>query len=460
MSPEGARRERRDLVGERVGTARRSGPSVREPRQRPMRSAAAGRGGSKGPSSRAAAVVCDLVVANVNLATMRSGEPYGCLRDGALAVTDGRIDWMGRRPERPRGLRGEVELDGHGQWLTPGLIDCHTHLVYAGNRAREFEQRLSGATYEEIARSGGGILSTVRATREASEGALVRESERRLASLLAEGVTTIEIKSGYGLDVASEIKILRVARGLCAAQGVDVRTTLLAAHALPPEYAGRSEDYIALVCDEMIPAAARERVVDAVDAFCEGIAFSPQEVRRVFEAARRARLPVKLHADQLSDLGGAALAAEYCALSADHLEYASADGVAALARSGTVAVLLPGAYYFLREQRAPPVAALRAAGVPVAIATDCNPGTSPVTSLILMLNMACTLFRLTPEEALRGVTANAARALGASDRGRLAAGMRADFVLWDVADPADLAYAVGANPLSGVVRQGNVIRWP
>jgi imidazolonepropionase len=403
---------------------------------------------------------CDLIVANVNLATMQSGTPYGAVRDGALALNDGRIAWIGRRAELPRNIRGEVELDGRGQWLTPGLIDCHTHLVHAGNRAREFEQRLAGASYEDIARSGGGILSTVRATREASDGELVRESERRLASLLAEGVTTVEIKSGYGLDVKSEIKMLRVARGLCAAQGVDVRTTLLAAHALPPEYAGRSRDYCALVCDEIIPAAARERVVDAVDAFCERIAFSPDEVRLVFDAARRLKLPVKLHADQLSDLGGAALAAEYSALSADHLEHTSAEGIAALARSGTVAVLLPGAYYFLREQRMPPVEGLRAAGVPIAVASDCNPGTSPVTSLLLMLNMACTLFRLTPDEALRGVTSNAARALGAADRGQLAPGMRADLALWDIVDPAELAYAVGANPLSGLVRQGNVIRWP
>jgi imidazolonepropionase len=403
---------------------------------------------------------CDLVIANVNLATMQPRARYGAVRDGAVASRDGRIVWIGSRSELPRGRRCEVELDGRGGWLTPGLTDCHTHLVYAGNRAHEFEQRLAGASYEEIARAGGGILSTVRATREASDGELVRESEPRLAGLLAEGVTTLEIKSGYGLELASELKMLRVARGLGAAQGIDVRTTLLAAHALPPEYAGRSGDYIALVCEEIIPAAARERVVDAVDAFCERIAFSPDEVRRVFDAARRARLPVKLHADQLSDLGGAALAAEFGALSADHLEHASTEGIAALAGSATVAVLLPGAYYFLGEKRQPPVAALRAAGVPMAIATDCNPGTSPVTSLLLMLNMACTLFRLTPEEALRGVTANAARALGASDRGLLGSGMRADFALWDIGDPAELAYAVGANPLSGLVRQGQVIRWP
>jgi len=382
---------------------------------------------------------CDLVVVNVALATMRSGIPYGAVRDGALAVRGGRIAWAGARALLPRSLHAAVELDGKAGWLTPGLIDCHTHLVYAGNRAREFEQRLQGASYEDIARAGGGIVSTVCATRAASEADLLRASEPRLASLLAEGVTMVEIKSGYGLDLANELKLLRVARGLCAAHGVDVQTTLLAAHAIPPEYAGRGDDYITLVCDEIIPAAVRERLADAVDAYCETIAFSPAQVRRVFEAAQRERLPVKLHADQLSDLGGAALAAEFGARSADHLECSNAHGLEAMARAGTVAVLLPGAYYFLREQRPPPVAGLRAAGVAMAVATDCNPGTSPVTSVLLMLNMACTLFGLTPEEALSGVTCNAARALGASDRGRLEVGMQADLALWDVGDPAELA---------------------
>jgi len=403
---------------------------------------------------------CDLVVVNVALATMRSGIPYGAVRDGALAVRGGRIAWAGARALLPRSLHAAVELDGKGGWLTPGLIDCHTHLVYAGSRAREFEQRLQGASYEDIARAGGGIVSTVCATRAASEADLLRASEPRLASLLAEGVTMVEIKSGYGLDLANELKLLRVARGLCAAHGVDVQTTLLAAHAIPPEYAGRGDDYITLVCDEIIPAAVRERLADAVDAYCETIAFSPAQVRRVFEAAQRERLPVKLHADQLSDLGGAALAAEFGARSADHLECSNAHGLEAMARAGTVAVLLPGAYYFLREQRPPPVAGLRAAGVAMAVATDCNPGTSPVTSVLLMLNMACTLFGLTPEEALSGVTCNAARALGASDRGRLEVGMQADLALWDVGDPAELAYALGANPLAGIVRRGNVLRWP
>ena len=400
----------------------------------------------------------DLVVVNVNLATMQDAR-YGVVRDGALAVCDERIVWLGPRAELPR-MRATVEIDGKGGWLTPGLIDCHTHLVYSGNRAHEFELRLQGATYEEIARAGGGILSTVRATRDASEAELLRASEMRLTRLLEEGVTTIEIKSGYGLDLETELKLLRVARGLCAAHGVEVRTTLLAAHALPPEYAGRADDYIALVCEEIVPAAVRDRLVDAVDAFCERIAFSPQQVRRVFECARQHGLPVKLHADQLSDFGGAPLAAEYGALSADHLEHASDEGIAALAVSGAVAVLLPGAYYYLRESRAPPVAKLRAAGVPIAVATDCNPGTSPVTSLLLMLNMACTLFRLTPEEAFAAVTHHAAAALGAADRGRLMTGARADLALWDVADPMELAYAIGANPLAGVVRGGIVVRWP
>jgi imidazolonepropionase len=403
---------------------------------------------------------CDLMVVNVALATMQPGTPYGAVRDGALAVRDGRIAWAGPRALLPRGLRATSELDGREGWLTPGFIDCHTHLVYAGNRAHEFEQRLHGASYEQIAHSGGGILSTVRATRTASEAELLRASEPRLMRLLAEGVTLLEIKSGYGLDAANELKQLRVARGLCAAHGVDVQTTLLAAHAVPPEYAGRTDDYVSLVCDEIIPAAVRERLADAVDAYCETIAFSPVQVRRVFEAARRQGLPVKLHADQLSDLGGAALAAELGARSADHLEYSSVDGIAAMARAGTVAVLLPGAYYFLRSNKTPPVDELRSAGVPIAIATDCNPGTSPVTSLLLMLNMACTLLRLTPEEALSGVTCNAARALGASDRGRLEVGLRADLALWEIGDPAELAYAVGASPLAGVVRRGNVVRWP
>jgi imidazolonepropionase len=402
---------------------------------------------------------CDLLIVNAGVATMAGGPGFGTIRDGALAVSNNGIAWVGARKDLPATLHARVELDGRGGWLTPGLIDCHTHLVYAGNRAREFERRLAGASYEDIAREGGGIQATVRSTRAASEEQLLRESAPRLKRLLDEGVTTVEIKSGYGLDPANELKLLRVARRLGAANGIDVQTTLLAAHALPAEYAGRAGDYLELVCEETIPAAARNGLADAVDAFCERVAFSPDETRRVFAAARAVGLRVKLHADQLSDSGGAALAAEFGALSADHLECANDAGIAAMANAHTVAVLLPGAFYCLRETRLPPVAALRAEDVAMAIATDCNPGTSPVTSLLLMLNMACTLFRLTPAEALAGVTRNAAQALGLNDRGRLKAGFRADLVLWDIDEPVELAYAVGANPLAGIVRGGSVVRW-
>jgi imidazolonepropionase len=402
---------------------------------------------------------CDRLIVNVQLATMQPRTPYGAIRDGALAIRGGRIAWVGERNSMPVELAAREELDGRGGWLTPGLVDCHTHLVYAGNRANEFEQRLAGATYEEIARAGGGIMATVRATRAASEDSLVAQSAPRMRRLLDEGVTTIEIKSGYGLDVMSELKLLRVARRLADVERVDVRTTLLAAHTLPPEYAGRADAYVALVCDEIVPAAAKAQLADAVDAFCERIGFSLAQTRRVFEAARALGLRVKLHADQLSDSGGAALAAEFAALSADHLEYANDAGIEAMARAGTVAVLLPGAFYCLREARLPPIPALRQREVPMAIATDCNPGTAPVTSLLLMLNMACTLFRLTPEEALAGVTRNAARALGLADRGLLAAGLRADLALWDIDSPGELAYAVGGNPCTGIVRDGEPLRW-
>jgi imidazolonepropionase len=402
---------------------------------------------------------CDRLIVNVQLATMQPGKPYGAIIDAALAIRAGRIAWVGERSRMPSELAAREELDGRGGWLTPGLVDCHTHLVYAGNRANEFEQRLAGTSYEDIARAGGGIMATVRATRAASEDALIAQSTPRMRNLLEEGVTTIEIKSGYGLDRASELKLLRVARRLAEIGRVDVRTTLLAAHALPPEYAGRADAFVALVCDEIVPAAAREQLADAVDAFCERIGFSLAQTRRVFEAARALGLRVKLHADQLSDSGGAALAAEFAALSADHLEYANDAGIEAMARAGTVAVLLPGAFYCLREARLPPIPALRQREVPMAIATDCNPGTAPVTSLLLMLNMACTLFRLTPEEALAGVTRNAARALGLADRGLLAAGLRADLALWDIDSPGELAYAVGGNPCTGIVRDGEPLRW-
>ena len=396
----------------------------------------------------------DAVWLNANLATLQpAGAPYGEIRDGAIAVSDGRIAWVGRRSEWSG--KAAVEHDARGSWATPGLVDCHTHLVYAGNRAREFEQRLAGKSYEEIARAGGGIQATVRATREASDTELAALAARRLAQWLAEGATVVEVKSGYGLDIETELKILRVARLL--ADHVAVRTTFLGAHALPEEYKGRPDDYIALVCEEMLPAAAP--LADAVDAFCEGIAFTVKQTARVFEAAKKRSLPVKLHADQLSDTGGAQLAAQFGALSADHLEYTNEAGVEAMARAGTVAVLLPGAFYFLREAHRPPVAALRRHRVPIALATDHNPGSSPLTSLLLAMNMACTLFQLTPEEALAGVTRNGARALGMqATHGTLEAGKQADFALWQVGSPAELAYAIGANPNVGVVRGGEILR--
>jgi imidazolonepropionase len=401
----------------------------------------------------------DLLVTRANVATMDAPGGRGEIRDAALGVRDGRIAWIGPMRELPAATQAERVLEAEERWLTPGLVDCHTHLVYAGNRAAEFEARLQGATYADIARAGGGINATVRATRAATEDDLVAASRPRLAALAAEGVTTVEIKSGYGQDTATEMKQLAAARRVAAACDVDARTTLLAAHALPPDWASRRGEYLDRVCAETIPEAAATGLADAVDAFCESIAFTPAETRRVFEAARAHGLPVKLHADQLSDQGGAALAAEFSALSADHLEYANEDGVAAMAAAGTVAVLLPGAYYALRETRPPPIAALRRHGVPMAVSTDCNPGTSPATSLLLMLNMACTLFGLTPEEALAGATRHAARALGLSDRGTIAVGLRADLVLWDIATPAELAYRIGGNPCAGIVRAGKVAHW-
>jgi imidazolonepropionase len=339
--------------------------------------------------------------------------------------------------------------------MTPGLVDCHTHIVHAGNRSDEFEARLNGATYEDIARAGGGIMSTVRATRAASLDELVRQSAPRVASLLAEGVTTLEIKSGYGLDLASEAKMLRAARRIGELMPVTVSTTFLGAHALPPEFTGRADDYIDELCERVLPALAGQGLVDAVDAFCERIGFTPAQTERVFQRARALGLAVKLHAEQLSDQGGAELVSRYRGLSADHLEHLSAQGVAAMAAAGTVAVLLPGAFYFLRETTMPPVAALREAGVPIAIATDCNPGTSPMTSILLAMNMACTLWRLTPLEALAGVTVNAARALGLHEQaGTLQVGKRADFALWDIVRPADLAYSIGFNPCRAVVHGG------
>lgn len=390
-------------------------------------------------------------------ATMQGGavQPYGLIADAAMVTEGERIRWVGPRADLPPDLRALCvdEQDCAGALLTPGLIDCHTHLVYGGDRAAEFEQRLQGVSYEEIARRGGGIASTVRATRQAGAAELERASAPRLRALMAEGVTTVEIKSGYGLALAHERKCLQVARRLAHSHAIDVRTTFLGAHAVPPEFAGRADDYV----DSLLPMLRTlhaEGLVDAVDAFCERIGFSAAQTARVFDAARALGLPVKLHAEQLSDSGGAALAASYGALSCDHLEWLSSEGAAAMAKAGTVAVLLPGAFYFLRETRLPPIDLLRQQRVPMALSTDCNPGSSPCTSLLLMLNMACTLFRLTPEEALAGVTRHAALALGLKDRGVLAPGMRADLALWDVEHPAALSYAIGARPLRATVFKG------
>ena len=400
----------------------------------------------------------DSLWTNARLATMiAGGAAYGAIERGALAVGGGRIAWAGPMADI-EGVSADEVHDAGGRWITPGLIDCHSHMVYGGGRAAEFELRLEGASYAEIARAGGGIAATVAATRAADGDALYASAKQRIAGLMAEGVTTIEIKSGYGLDLETEAKMLRVARRLGDTLPITVRTSFLGAHAVAPEFRGRSGDYIDFVCHEVMPAVHGEGLVDAVDAFCETIGFTCEETERVFAAAKRLGLPVKLHAEQLSDQGGAALAARHGALSADHLEYLNDDGVAAMAGSGTVAVLLPGAFYFLRETKLPPLEALRAAHVPLAIATDSNPGSSPVTSILLMLNMACTLFRMTPEEALAGVTRNAARALGlARSHGTLEAGKAADFVLWDIERPAKLSYRIGANPIHRVIKGGRIV---
>ncbi len=397
---------------------------------------------------------------NCRIATMQAGvdTPYGLVEDGALLVDGESIAWVGPRSQFPASMDDGIEArhDVGGALITPGLIDCHTHLVYGGDRAHEFELRLNGASYEDIARAGGGIASTVKATRAATPQELKAQSLARLRGLMADGVTTVEIKSGYGLALEHERKTLAVARELGREQPVDVRTTFLGAHAVPPEFAGRTDDYVQAVL-QMLPVLHAEGLVDAVDAFCERIAFSTAQTAQVFEAARALGLPVKLHAEQLSDSGGAQLAAKHGALSCDHLEWLSTQGAAAMAGAGSVAVLLPGAFYFLRETRLPPVELLREYKVPMAISTDCNPGSSPCTSLLLMLNMACTLFRLTPEEALAGVTRNAARALGLADRGVIAPGLRADFVLWDVPRPASLSYAIGANPRIQTIFKGKAL---
>jgi len=394
-----------------------------------------------------------MLLTNLTAATMRDG--YGLIPDAAVLVEGDRIAWVGPRRDAPK---ASEEHDCEGLLATPGLIDCHTHIVYGGSRAHEFEQRLTGISYAEIAAAGGGIASTVRATRAASERDLTASALKRLDCLLAEGVTTVEIKSGYGLDRDTELKMLRVARSLGSWRPVDVVTSYLGAHALPPEYRENRAAYLDLVCDEMIPALGAGGLADAVDAFCEGIAFTVEETARVFAAAKAHGLPVKLHAEQLSNLGGAKMAAGFGALSVDHIEYLDEAGVEAIAAAGTVAVLLPGAFYYLREKQAPPVAALRKAGVPIAVATDLNPGSSPVHSLLAAMNMASVLFGLTPEETLRGVTVNAARALGLNDRGVLAPGLRADIALWEVERPGDLSYPLGLNPLKALMRGGEMVR--
>ena len=372
---------------------------------------------------------------------------YGLIEDAAIAVGDGMIDWVGRAASLPSHYADWQKIHLDGRLVTPGLIDCHTHIVHGGDRAVEFEMRLNGASYEEVARAGGGIVSTVKATRAATEDELLEDALRRVDVMIAEGVTCIEIKSGYGLDVETELRMLRVARSIMASRRIRVKTTFLGAHAAPAEYTGRDDAYIDEVCIPALRAAHHEGLVDAVDGFCEGIAFQPDQIARVFDVAHELGLPVKLHAEQLSNLGGAKLAASHGALSADHIEYLDEDGVMAMAKAGTVAVILPGAFYTLRETQAPPIELLRKHGVAMALATDINPGSSPLNSLLLTLNMGCTLFRMTPEEALRGATKNAARALGLTDTGTIAAGMRADMAVWDVKHPAELAYRIGFNPL-------------
>lgn len=393
---------------------------------------------------------------NARVATIQQDRPgLGIIEKGAIASLNGTISFVGEENSLPASIEVRERIDCEGRWITPGLIDCHTHLVHGGNRAREFEMRLAGATYEEIARAGGGIVSTVRATRTASRDELVSTALPRLDALIAEGVTTVEIKSGYGLDLETEARMLEAARRLGSHRDIRIATSFLGAHALPPEADGDKDRYIDEICRVMLPEIARRGLADAVDGFCEGIAFSQEQMRRVFETARALGLPVKLHADQLSNLHGAALAAQYGALSADHLEYTDAEGAAAMTRAGTVAVLLPGAFYFLREKQLPPVEAFRLAGTEMAIATDCNPGSSPLTSLLLTMNMAATLFRMTVEECLTGVTRSAAKALGLSSRiGTLEVGKDCDLAIWNVEGLAELVYRIGFNPLHSRIWRG------
>lgn len=397
-----------------------------------------------------------MLLTNARIATLSDPSGYGMIDDGAIVTHGDRIAWVGARADLPAEHAGEEVSDLGGRLVTPALIDCHTHLVFGGTRAGEFEQRLEGVSYEQIARSGGGIVSTVRATRDAAPEELLQSALTRVDAMIAEGVSTIEVKSGYGLDREAELKMLRVARQIADVRPVTVRTTYLGAHAVPPEFAGDADGYIDQVCIPTLHAAHAEGLVDAVDGFCEGIAFDTAQIARVFDAARALGLPVKLHAEQLSNIGGTQLAARYGALSADHVEYANAADADAMGQAGSVAVLLPGAFYTLHETQMPPVAAFRAAGVPMAIATDCNPGSSPLASPLLALNMACTLFRLTPAEALAGLTRNAARALGLTDQGWIAPDMRADLAVWDVSEPAELAYRIGFNPLHSRIFGGTL----
>jgi imidazolonepropionase len=397
--------------------------------------------------------VASFLLKNAQIARLTGPNPYGLIENGAVLVEKGQIRWVGPASQAPA---ADEAYDLKGRLVTPGLIDCHSHIIYGGSRAHEFEMRLNGATYVDIAKAGGGILSTVKATRAASEDELVAQALPRLDALLAEGVTTLEVKSGYGLETKSEITMLKAARKLGEARPIDIITTFLGAHALPPEYKENRAGYLKLICEEMLPAMVG--LADAVDAFCENIAFSVEETAQVFEAARKLGLPVKLHAEQLTNMGGSRMAAGFNALSVDHVEYLDQDGIDSIAKSGTVAVLLPGAFYYLREKQVPPVAALRAANVPMAVATDLNPGTSPVHSLLTAMNMACVLFGLTPEEALRGTTLNAAKALGLKDRGQIAPGMKADLAIWNTDRPGNLSYPLGLNPCAAVIRNGALVR--
>ncbi|MEJ2129658.1 MAG: imidazolonepropionase [Woeseiaceae bacterium] len=399
----------------------------------------------------------NLVLTDVCIATMQSADDgYGIIEDGVIGIAEGAIAWVGSASRAPD-FQASDSRSLHGKWVTPALVDCHTHLIFGGDRAAEFEQRLQGASYEDIARAGGGILSTVNATRDASPEELFDAALDRLDAIIASGAATVEVKSGYGLDIENELKMLEVARQLDTASDATVRVTLLAAHAVPPEYRDDPNAFIDLICDELIPAVAERGLADAVDAYCESIAFDADQVRRVFAAARKHALPVKLHADQLSDCGGAELAASFLALSADHLEYTPANGIAAMAKAGTIAVLLPGAYLTLNETRRPPIEAMRSEGVAIALATDCNPGTSPLTSVREAMALGCRLFALTPEECLAGVTREAARALGLNDRGTIEIGKRADLAVWDISHPRDLSYWLGRQPLSGLFISGRSV---